>query len=336
MMLATSGCLLLAPPSRLYFVAYWLTGVATGMYYPPIIAMLSTDGSKRGQLRGISRPLIIFCFAWNGGLITGTGVAGYLFALGKGWPIGVALAGSGVNLLILLGILLRPKRPMVAAPVVEVDPDAVRHQELSAFFSRMAWTANLSGTFSMSMIFHLLPRLMVDLGIPAGEHGGLIMSCRICVLVTYTLLYCSTFWHYRFYVPTATQLLAIAGLLIVVVAQTTWQLGIGLVGMGVLVGYNYFASLYYSTAGGTTKQQGLVSGIHEASLAFGFALGSVAGGVFAWQAERLSHALPSTLIQRSPYVLAAAVMAVLLVLQLWMYSRRRSEMRAKRLSLGDC
>jgi len=333
MMLAASGCLALAPPNWLYFGAYWLSGVAPGMYYPAIIAFLSRNGQRRYQLRGISRPLVIFCFAWNGGLITGTGVAGYLFAFGKGWPIGVALAGSGLNLLILLGALACPRLPAPAAAAMDTDPDMLGHRELSAFFSRMAWTANLSGTFSMSMVFHLLPRLMVDLGVPPDDHGGLIMLCRGCVLATYVLLYCSAFWHYRFHVPTATQLLAIAGLVIVVVAQTTWQIGLGLAGLGVLVGYNYFASLYYSTAGGGAMRQGLVSGIHEASLAFGFAMGSIAGGVCAWLAEAFHGVLPSVLIQRSPYVLAIAVMAALLTLQAWMYGRRREEIRGKRRSL---
>ena len=333
LVLAASGCLAFSPPSWLYYGAYWLAGAAAGMYYPATIALLSRDPRQRSGSRGISRPLVIFCFAWNAGLVAGTGVAGHLFALGRTWPIGVALAGSGLNLLILLWALARPD-PRAAAAIT-IDPEMLRHQELSAFFTRMAWIANLGGAFSMSMVFHLLPRLMVDLDVPADDHGRLIMLCRACVLVTYAVLYRSAFWHYRFHVPAVTQLLAIAGLLIVVAAQATWQIGLGLAGLGVLAGYNYFASLYYSTASGGAKRQGLVSGIHEASLAVGFAMGSIAGGAFAWLAEAFDDVLPPLLIQRSPYVLAMAMMAVLLVLQGWMYGRRREEMRGKRISLSS-
>jgi len=332
--LAALGCLVFSPSSGAYFGAYWLAGLASGMYFPAILAFLSQNGEQRSRRRGISRPLVIFCFAWNGGIVAGILVAGQSFAWGRAWPIGAALTATGLNLLILLAALAWPgRRPGPTGG--GSDPELPRHQELSVFFSRLAWTANLGGAFAMSMVFHLLPRLMVDLEIAADNHGWLVMSCRGCVLMTYVLLYRLTFWHYRFYFPLVTQLLAIAGLVIVVVADSTWQIGLGLAALGVLVGYNYFASLYYSTAGGGPKRQGWVSGIHEASLGFGFAMGSITGGLFARLTETFDHVLPPLLIQRSPYVLAILVIAVLLVLQGRMYRRRREEMRGKRTALGS-
>ncbi len=126
---------------------------------------------------------------------------------------------------------------------------------------------------------------------------------------------------------------AVAGLLIVVLTHSIWQIGLGLAALGVLVGYNYFASLYYSMAGGGPKRQGLASGIHEASLGFGFAMGSIAGGLFARLTEAFDHVLPPILIQRSPYLLAISVITVLLALQGRMYRRRREEIRGKRTAL---
>ena len=331
--LATCGCLVFSPPSWIYFGAYWAVGMGAGMYFPAVLAFLSQSGERRSRSRGISRPLIFFCFAWNGGVISGTALASQLFAWGRAWPIGVALAASGLNLLVLLSALAWPGRDPVPT-AVRSDRDMLRHQELSVFFSRLAWTANLGGAFSMSMVFHLLPRLMVDLEIAADNHGWLIMSCRGCVLVTYLVLYRLAFWHYRFYFPIVTQLLAVGGLVIVILADSIWQIGLGLAALGVLVGYNYFASLYYSTAGGGPKRQGLASGIHEASLGFGFAMGSIAGGLFARLTEAFGHVLPSVLVQRSPYVLATSVITVLLVLQCGMYRRRREEMRGKRIALS--
>lgn len=330
--LATSGCLVFSPPSWGYFSAYWLAGLASGMYFPAILAFLSQNGEQRSRLRGISRSLVIFCFAWNGGVISGILVAGQLFAWGPAWPIGVALLASGLNLLILLAALAWPGRQPEPTGVGS-DPEMLRHRELSVFFSRLAWTANLGGAFSMSMVFHLLPRLMVDLEIAADNHGWLVMFCRGCVLLTYVLLYRLVFWHYRFYFPILTQLLAVAGLVIVVLAHSIWQIGLGLAALGVLVGYNYFASLYYSMAGGGPKRQGLASGIHEASLGFGFAMGSITGGLFARLTEAFDHVLPPILIQRSPYLLAISVITVLLAVQGRMYRRRREEMRGKRTAL---
>ena len=135
--LAASGCLIFSPPSWFYFGAFWLSGVATGMYYPAILAFLSQNGEQRVRLRGISRPLVIFCFAWNGGLISGTAVAGQLFAWGRAWPIGAAIVGSGLNLLVLFVALAWPRRRRAPSVAIQSDLDMLRHQELSAFFSRL-------------------------------------------------------------------------------------------------------------------------------------------------------------------------------------------------------
>jgi predicted MFS family arabinose efflux permease len=82
------------------------------------------------------------------------------------------------------------------------------------------------------------------------------------------------------------------------------------VGLGLLGGYNYFASLYYSTTGSKSHRKGLASGIHEATLSIGFAAGSMAGGV----AGHLAGV-------RAPYVLGMAVIAFLVVIQIILYRK---------------
>ncbi len=80
---------------------------------------------------------------------------------------------------------------------------------------------------------------------------------------------------------------------------------VGLVGLAQLVGYNYFASLYYSTTGVTEERRGTASGIHEFTLSIGFAAGAMGGGF-------LGHFAGN----RAPYRLAAAFILVLLIVQL--------------------
>jgi len=79
---------------------------------------------------------------------------------------------------------------------------------------------------------------------------------------------------------------------------------IGLALLGQLVGYNYFSGLFYSTAGSSHDRRALAAGIHEATLAAGMAIGTVVGGV-----------LGSLAGHRMPYLLAAAVVLVLLAVQ---------------------
>ena len=79
----------------------------------------------------------------------------------------------------------------------------------------------------------------------------------------------------------------------------------GLVSLAQLMGYNYFASLYYSTTGVTEERRGAASGMHEFTLSVGFAAGAAGGGMFG-----------QFFGIRAPYQLAAAFIFALLILQL--------------------
>jgi MFS family permease len=111
--------------------------------------------------------------------------------------------------------------------------------------------------------------------------------------------------------------LAIVGLVAIARAESAITLFIGLALLGQLVGYNYFSGLFYSTAGSSQERRALAAGIHEATLAAGMAIGTVAGG---WLASVVDH--------RAPYLLAAAVMLVVIVVQAvawwqWVWPLRR-------------
>jgi len=101
-----------------------------------------------------------------------------------------------------------------------------------------------------------------------------------------------------------SQLLAVAGLMIIAAASSAAGLLLGLALLGQLVGYNYFAGLYYSTAGSSREGRALAAGIHEATLAAGMAIGTLLGGM-----------LGSVVDQRMPYRLAAGVVIVLIAAQ---------------------
>ena len=62
--------------------------------------------------------------------------------------------------------------------------------------------------------------------------------------------------------------------------------------------------MFYSTAGSSHERRALAAGIHEATLAVGMAIGTIVGGV-----------LGSLVNQRVPYLLAAAVLLVMIFAQ---------------------
>jgi MFS family permease len=108
--------------------------------------------------------------------------------------------------------------------------------------------------------------------------------------------------------------------LVIAGSESTVTLFVGLTLLGQLVGYNYFSGLFYSTAGSPDERRALAAGIHEATLAGGMAIGTMAGGVFGSVGGR-----------RMPYVVAAGVMLALTVVQStawWRWVRPLSRRKA--------
>lgn len=281
---------------------YWLLGIGLGFQYPPLIGWLNQGKDAHANRRGVSRTLILFCIAWNIGMMCGQLTAGWLFASGPIMLYSAALSAAGVNVVVALVAV----RLVARLPVVVIDIASPQHEvvKLAATFKRLSWIANLGGMFGGSMVLHLLPDLAVHIGIPADSHGILLACWRGVIIATYLLMHFVGFWHYRLGTSLAAQALAAVGLVVIAGAHSAGMLLIGLALLGQLVGYNYFSGLYYATAGSAHERRTLAAGIHEATLAAGMAVGTIIGGMVG------------TLIDYwAPYLLAAAVIVVLMAVQ---------------------
>jgi hypothetical protein len=225
-----------------------------------------------------------------------------LFEWGAGWAYGTAFSVALLNLLLAIAAARRVV-PLAAAPLggTRQEHEAM---ELAVAFKRLSWIANLGGVFGASMVIHLLPDLAVTIDVPAADHGTLLASWRAIAIVTYLLMHHATFWHYRLSASLVAQGVGACGLVVIAQAGSAVTLLIGLALLGQLVGYNYFSGLFYSTAGSSHEQRALAAGIHEATLAAGMAIGTIAGGV-----------LGSLVNHRMPYLLGAVVILVLIVVQ---------------------
>ena len=305
--MCTAGCLVLGAEHPFYIPMYILVAAATGLVYPPSVTLLSR-GQDAVARSGIGRMIVFFCLAWNGGLISGQLTGGWLFHHDPVRPIQVAMVLTLINpFLLWLAVINQASLPTI--PDQNTTPH-LEHRANSAMFSRLAWMANLGGAFAMSMVFHLFPLLMIELEIPAREHGGLLAISRGVVVLTYLLMYRVRIWHHRFSTAALSQILAAGCLLVLAAADSRLGVIVGLIGLAQLLGYNYFASLYYSTTGVAEEQRGAASGMHEFTLAMGFAAGATVGGFVGQLAG-----------SRAPYQLAAAVIMVLLVVQVTTLAR---------------
>ena len=77
MTVSTAGCLLLGPDHPLYIPTYILLAGAAGLVYPPIVALL-IRGQDTVARSGVGRTIVVFCIAWNAGLISGQITGGWL------------------------------------------------------------------------------------------------------------------------------------------------------------------------------------------------------------------------------------------------------------------
>lgn len=288
--------------------AYMLAGAAMGLVYPPIIAWLSEGGDAVADRSGVSRRLVGFCIAWNLGLASGQLAGGWLYGLAPYWPKVASLLLLVVGVMLMLITMRRGRR--LKPTLLAATDEHHQHQALSAAYARIAWMGNFGGTFAMSMVLHLSPQLMIKLGIEAEQHGTVIAASRVVVIATYILMHHVNFWHHRFSVAVMSQVVAVAGLIAFASAESLFGLFLGLAGLAQLVGFNYFSSIYYSTTGSHDDRRGRATGIHEATLAFGFVMGSVMGGV-------VGHIFDL----RSPYQLSAVVIGFLLMMQGVLYFR---------------
>lgn len=308
LLLGILGCGVTPLSSPWLLASYWVLGLGLGVFYPPLIGWLNQGANLHQQSHGVSRTLILFCIAWNVGMMIGQLTAGSIFEWGPQWAMGVGALGACLNLLVaIVATRFVPAFTEVDRGEKHETPAEIAQANQ---FKRLSWIANVGGMFGGSMIVHLLPGLAVAIGVSADRHGLLLGFWRAVIIGTYLLLHVATFWRYRMSISLLSQLLAAAGMVTMFLAQSEQALVIGLVLLGQAVGFNYFAGLFYSTMGSSQKSRALSAGIHEATLAAGMAVGTILGGTLG------------TLVNlRVPYLLAAIMILVLAATQAVTWNR---------------
>lgn len=287
----------ISPESPWFYAAYTFVGISVGLIYPPIMALL---GHGKTGLAS-RRAYLWFCIAFNLGITSAQLTGGWLFQnLGARSPLLVAMGLTIVGFVTLLLLLKEPPRETLPPESHAVDRDG----RLARAFARLIWVANFGGMFSMSMLWFLFPILVVDLGVEPSAHGVVLAVGRVVVMSTYCVMYLFPGWHYRFGLAAAAQALGAVGLIGISQGNTAWGLAGGVAALSAMMGYNYFAGLFYSARGNAPKKKGLAFGLNEASLGLGAAGGSFFGAIAV-----------ETLSSRAPFAIAASLVLTLIVVQ---------------------
>jgi len=292
---------------QLYLV-YPCVGLAVGQIYPPVIALLS-QGTDRRQA---SLRFLVFGLAFNFGILCGQAGGGWLYDhVGHLAPVQTAL-GLALGTLLCLCCVRQP----VPAAASEESTNAVLIPERRRAdqFMRLSWLANFAGMFSMSTLWFLLPKLAVALSIPADSHGLILSLGRAMVMLCYLAMHLLPHWQFRFGFSVLAQTLGCLGMLMVSASDGVTPLGLGVVLMSVMMGYNYFSSLFYNRHANEDRRQGSGFGLNEAFLGLGAAGGSLLGGLAVddWGA-------------RAPFGIAAALICAALSWQALRFNRFRQQ-----------
>jgi len=281
-----------SPGSVAFYAAYMVVGCSLGLIYPPVMAWLGQDRVGTSA----SRTYLRFCLAFNLGIACGQLGGGWMFGeFGSAVPVYVAMGLVAVSFVCLLFMRETDPRP---SPPVGLSADSSVFPELARAFSRLSWLANFSGMFSMSILWFLLPHLFVQLKITADSHGLILAIGRGVVITTFMVMHFLPGWRYRFRYTALFHLLGILGLCGILWGSSILVLTIAVCAFSILMGYNYFSSLFYSSTGNSNERKGRAFGWNEAFLGFGAVGGSLLGGWIG--SENL----------RSPYLLAAVVVGL--------------------------
>lgn len=292
----------------LRYLSYFCLGVSMGMIYPPLYAGLSQTSSQGHHMHVVGRTVVIFSLAWNLGMISGQLTGGWLFRFSPLLPMYFALPLVAFNLLLFV-LSGRSPATVRTTQLQANDSSTENHYDPAAGeFVKIAWIANLGSAFCFSMVLNLLPDMMVRLGVLPDLHGLLIAISRAVTILMYVVLFYSTFWHLRLMPALVSQLLGIIGMVILSLAHNTAMLALGLVCLGQLSGFNYFASLFYCTRGSSSQRRGFIVGLNEASFSFGFAAGALLGGYVGYLGG-----------PRAPYQLGALALGVGAIIQIITY-----------------
>jgi MFS family permease len=280
-----------------------LLGGGLACFWPSVIAWLGEGLSGKK----LAARLTVFGVAWNIGLLTGFALTGVLFKHGPRLAFYVPAAAT----LLIAGLLSLP------GAVAAVPAAAPAASEANATtpppgrgFRKTAWLANFAMAFAGGGTGALFPQLATHLGIGPDVNGGLFAAGRAAALVAIVALQLLTFWHSRLWPLWVAQFCAAASFVWIGFADATWMFAAAWIAGGLVSGYTYQASIYFTLEEMTEKGKG--SGFHEAMIGGGMFLGPVLAG---WVGNH--HSL------RAPYFFCAAALLSLIAAQIVTVALRR-------------
>jgi DHA1 family multidrug resistance protein-like MFS transporter/DHA1 family quinolone resistance protein-like MFS transporter len=254
------------------FAAYAVYGLLTALFWPPLMAWLSTG--LEGQ--ALSKATNGFSLAWSSGGAFAPYIAGLLCEIELSIPIYV---GMGLFALVGLSILATGKAIPGPQPAALPGGDATTAPEVdrSTSLRYPAWIGVFLIYAVLAVFFNIFPLFAKDeLALSESRIGLLLLIRASFAAFGFWALGRLEFWHFRkpFIVLAVFLLLAVD--LVFLVLRSPLGFALGLAALGIIQALCYNASIFYGASGAKDRAGRMT--IHEALLTVGQILGSIGGG----------------------------------------------------------
>ena len=274
-------------------------------------------GRSGSRLRS---ALFLFCIAWMSGVTLGAYFGSKLYGISPGRVGGsyVYLVNIGIQLICLLLLYL----PGQGQKSVQVEAQSEEAEQLDARLARVflsvGWLGNILVMVCMAVLLNLFNKVATDLGLRSEAHGWLVVAIRGAALAIAGLMFCSVYWHRRWWSFLLAESLAVLGLCLVGLTSDYWLFMLGFILVGIMMGHNYYAGVYYSLSSVSAHDaigQRARAAINESFFPLGALLGAGLGGLAGWYWVRL------------PYFLAAGAVLGVFAIQMNILRKNKSLFR---------
>jgi len=284
MTLGTAGLFslfIVVPSMALAFGVYFLYGLLTALFWPPMMTWLSAG--LEGQ--ELSKATNTFSLSWSSGGAIAPYVAGLLCELGLDIPIYV-----GIAIFALAGLVMASSGSLVPSPARTGGAEAAgtgsggttQVADHSTPLRFPAWIGAFMIYAVLAVFSNIFPLFAKDeLALSESRIGLLLLVRASFAAVGFWALGRFGFWHFRKrYIALGVLLLLLLDLAFVFVHAPA-GFAVGLAALGLVQALCYNSSIFYGASGAVDRARRMT--IHEALLTAGQILGSIGGGM-AYQA----------------------------------------------------
>ena len=267
--LACLGFLLFMDSLVGLFIAVSWVAASFAFFWAPIQNKLSTftTESSLGPVLGV------FNICWCCGVFVGPIISSWAYSVSGFYG---SLAASGIIITAALFILAPAFPGTMLPPGPEPPLNNHNNSRYALMFLSIARLAVFAGYFAVTGITRLFPRFATHFGIDVVTAGTLISVIFAAQTLTFLILRYTSRWQYSFKTLVALQIAAVAGLVLIPFTRSMLLIGMILCSVGALIGLVYYSSLFYALA--LRDKAGRRSGIHEAMVGSGAAIGPLLGG----------------------------------------------------------